>query len=65
MKVVSVLFSGSQNRYDYFADFDVKPGDTVLVDTKRGEVEVIVAEVKDASDRATAHARPKLPEALF
>lgn len=54
MKAVSVIFSGSQNRYDYLCPFDVSVGDEVIVETKRGEVRVIVAEVKDHSDRATA-----------
>lgn len=54
MKVVSVLFFGSHSRYDYFCDFDVKVGDEVIVDTRRGEANVIVAEVKDHSDKATA-----------
>jgi hypothetical protein len=54
VKVASVLFSNSQNRYDYLCPFDVKPGDEVIVDTRRGEAKVIVAEIKDHSDRATA-----------
>lgn len=54
MKVVSVLFSGSHQTYDYFCAFDVKVGDNVIVDTRRGEANVIVAEVKDHSDKATA-----------
>jgi len=53
MKVVSVLFSGSQNRYDYIDPFGAKVGDVVVVPTRRGDAEVVVAEVKESSDRAT------------
>lgn len=53
MKVVEVLFSGSQTRYDYLCPFDdVRVGDNAVVDTRRGEATVIVAAVKDRSDRA-------------
>lgn len=57
MKVVSVLFSNSQNRYDYLCPFDVKVGDNVIVETRRGEATVVVAEVKDHSDRATVEVK--------
>lgn len=57
MKVVSVLFSGSHQTYDYLCPFDVKVGDEVIVDTRRGEASVIVAEVKDHSDKATARVK--------
>lgn len=56
-KAISILFSGSPVRYDYWADFPVKVGDSVMVDTRRGAVEVVVVEVKDHSDKATASAR--------
>jgi hypothetical protein len=49
------MFSGSHHHYDYLLPFnDVKPGDEVIVMTKRGEATVIVAEIKNHSDRATA-----------
>lgn len=54
MKVASVAFNGSHHQYDYLCLFDVKVGDNVVVDTKRGEATVIVVAVKDHSDRATA-----------
>lgn len=55
MKAVSVTFSGSPREYAYWcADDTVKIGDNAIVDTKRGEATVIVVEVKDRSDRATA-----------
>lgn len=54
MKIVSVIFSGSPNRYDYRCPFDVKVGDNVVVETRRGDATVVVAEVKDHSDKATA-----------
>lgn len=40
--------------YDYFIPegMDLAPGDKVLVETKRGETEVEVVEIKDASERA-------------
>lgn len=40
--------------YDYFIPegLDLAPGDKVLVETKRGETEVEVVEIKDASERA-------------
>lgn len=56
MKIVSVLFSGSQTRYDYLCSLDdVKVGDFAIVETRRGEATVVVAEIKDHSDKATAH----------
>lgn len=54
-KAVSVLFSGSHVRYDYFCDFDVQVGDSVIVDTKRGEATVIVVQVMDHSPKAVAY----------
>lgn len=54
MKAVSVVFSGSNNRYDYLDPFGAKVGDNVIVRTKRGEATVVVVEVKDQSDKATA-----------
>lgn len=54
MKAVSVIFSNSPNHYDYWCSFDVKVGDNVVVETKRGEATVIVVEVKDHSEKATA-----------
>lgn len=53
MQVVSVLFSNSQNHYDYLDPFGAKVGDVVVVPTRRGDAEVVVAEVKESSDRAT------------
>jgi primosomal protein N' len=53
VKVVSVLFSNSQNRYDYLDPVGAKVGDVVVVPTRRGDAEVVVAEVKESSDRAT------------
>lgn len=57
MKAVSILFSGSQTRYDYLCPYKVEVGDSVVVDTKRGEVTVVVVEVKDHSDKATAEVK--------
>lgn len=57
MKAVGVLFSGSHVEYDYWCTFDVKPGDNVVVDTKRGEATVVVKTVKDTSERAQAHVK--------
>jgi ribosomal 50S subunit-recycling heat shock protein len=55
MKVAAVMFPGSHAQYDYLCPFDeVKAGDEVVVNTKRGEATVIVAEIKNHSDRATA-----------
>lgn len=54
MKVAAVAFSGSRQTYDYLCPFDVNPGDEVIVQTKRGEAKVLVIEVKDNSDKATA-----------
>lgn len=54
MKVAAVAFSGSRQTYDYLCPFDVNPGDEVIVQTKRGEAKVLVMEIKDSSDRATA-----------
>lgn len=54
MKVVEVLFSGSHVAYDYLCPFDVRPGDNVVVDTKRGEATVVVKTVKDHSEKAHA-----------
>ena len=59
-RVISVLFDGSTRAYDYLADFDVRVGDRVIVDTRRGEAEVEVIEIKAASDRATVHAKRKV-----
>lgn len=53
MKVVSVLFSNSHQQYDYLDPFGAKVGDVVVVPTRRGDAEVVVAEVKESSDRAT------------
>lgn len=53
MKVVSVLFSGSQARYDYLDPYGAQVGDVVVVPTRRGDAEVVVVEVKESSDRAT------------
>lgn len=54
MKAVSVLFSGSPQRYDYWCQDDsVRVGDTAIVMTRRGDAEVTVVEVKDQSDKAT------------
>lgn len=56
-KAVAVLFGGSHHKYHYFCDFDVKVGDNVIVDTKRGEATVIVVEVMGESAAATAHVK--------
>lgn len=54
MKIAAVMFPGSPRQYDYLCPFDdVKPGDNVVVTTRRGEATVIVAEIKDYSDKAT------------
>lgn len=54
MKVAAVMFSGSHQQYDYLCPFDdVKAGDSVIVSTRRGEATVIVAEIKESSDKAT------------
>lgn len=54
MKVAAVMFTGSHRQYDYLCPFDdVKVGDEVVVSTRRGEARVIVAEIKDSSDKAT------------
>ncbi len=40
--------------YDYFvpAGLELAPGDKVMVETKRGEIEVEVVEIKAESDKA-------------
>lgn len=40
--------------YDYFvpAGLELQPGDKVMVETKRGETEVEVVEIKTVSDKA-------------
>ncbi len=54
--------------YDYFvpAGLELAPGDKVLVETKRGEAEVEVVEVKTDSERADKEilrrADPKLEQ---
>lgn len=58
MKVVSVLFSGSHVQYDYWCDDDtVRVGDNCIVDTRRGEATVVVAAVKETSEKASAHVK--------
>lgn len=57
MKVVAVAFSGSHQTYDYLCPFSVKVGDEVIVETRRGEAKVLVMEVKDHSDKATAQVK--------
>lgn len=52
--VVAVRFSGSDRTYDYLCDFAPKIGEQVLVDTRRGEQNVEVVEIKPNSERATA-----------
>lgn len=56
-RAVAVLFTGSQTRYDYWCLLDVAVGDNVVVDTKRGEATVVVAEVKQGSDKASAYVK--------
>lgn len=43
-----------EKTYDYFipAGLDLSPGDKVVVETKRGETEVEVVEIKAGSDKA-------------
>ncbi len=55
-RIVSVEFNPWDHRsYDYLCDLDdVAVGDLVVVETKRGEVEVTVTGIKDSSDKATA-----------
>lgn len=53
-KAVSVAFNGSHQRYDYWCDQPVKVGDNAIVWTRRGEATVVVVEVKEHSDKATA-----------
>lgn len=45
---------GDPKLYDYFvpAGMTLAPGDKVMVETKRGETEVEVVEIKDTSDKA-------------
>lgn len=58
-RAVSVLFNRSAVRYDYLCDFDVKVGDDVIVDTKRGEATVVVVAVLEDSPKATQHVKRK------
>lgn len=53
-RIASVRFAGSDRAYDFIAPFEVKVGQLVVVNTRRGEATVEVVEIKDASDRATA-----------
>lgn len=53
-QIAAVKFDGSDRTYDYIAPFPVSPGMRVVVETRRGEAVVTVAEVKDHSDKATA-----------
>ena len=48
----AVRFDGSDKTYDYFAPISVEVGDRVVVETRRGEAVVTVAEIKDRSERA-------------
>lgn len=52
-RVVAVRFQNSDRAYDYLDPFGAKVGDVVVVPTRRGDAEVVVAEVKESSDRAT------------
>jgi len=55
-KVAAIKFSWQKDdrTYDYFVPhgLELKPGDKVVVETKRGETVVTVVEIKDESDRA-------------
>lgn len=54
--IVAVRFDGSTGLYDYYCQFeDVAVGDRVIVNTRRGEAEVTVAEIKAESEKATAN----------
>lgn len=55
-RAVSVGFSGSQARYDYLVPdgMEVGVGDQVRVETRRGVVTVMVFDVLDHSEKATA-----------
>ncbi|MBZ3691027.1 hypothetical protein [Phyllobacterium calauticae] len=50
--IVAVKFGFSDKTYDYFSDIPVEVGQTVYVETSRGEAKVQIMEIKDASDRA-------------
>lgn len=52
-QAVSIKFGWGEGTYDYWCDEPVKPGDKVIVETKRGEAKVTVVEVKQGSDKAT------------
>jgi len=60
-KAVSVRFSSSSKTYDYLCTFPVRPGDRVIVETRRGDATVEVVAVKDYSDRATAYISRSAP----
>lgn len=56
LKVAAIKFKWQKDEktYDYFIPhgLELSPGDKVVVETKRGETEVVVAEIKEKSDRA-------------
>lgn len=56
LAVAAVKFKWQKDEktYDYWipAGLDVKPGDKVIVETRRGETEVEVIEIKAESDKA-------------
>jgi primosomal protein N' len=51
---VKFKWQKDEKTYDYFIpdDLELSPGDKVMVETKRGETEVEVIEVKKGSERA-------------
>lgn len=52
--IVAVRFPGSDRSYDYFSPFPVAVGQSVIVETRRGEATVQVVEIKTHSDVASA-----------
>lgn len=51
---VKFKWQKDEKTYDYWiADgMELSPGDKVIIETKRGETEVEIVEIKDASDKA-------------
>lgn len=49
----AVMFPGSTRTYDYILPFEAKVGDSVIVETRRGDATVEIVEIKTHSDRAT------------
>lgn len=65
MKIASVMFANSARCYDYQCPFPARVGQKAIVDTRRGEAEVEIVEIKDSSDKASAQIKRLVQEALF